>query len=179
MDKEKLLNNISQEAQLTAYWKELVIDEKIENNRHQRNVMFRHAFLVACRIHSALPITGIAKIMGRHHATLIHAEKNHESNLRFNRTYAHAFKRISNTLEEMFLTDVDYENYNGLKGENRALRNRLMRIARRNRELIQGQLSHEAELEKMQESVDKMKAEVKEKDERIRLLNKKISSIAW
>lgn len=79
----------------------------------------------------------------------------------------------------MFLTDVDYENYNGLKGENRALRNRLMRIARRNRELIQGQLSHEAELEKMQQSVDKMKAAVKEKDERIRLLNKKISSIAW
>ena len=179
MDKEKILNNISQETQITAYWRELVVEEKIEDNRHQRNVMFRHAFLVACREHSSLTITGIAKIMGRHHATLIHAEKNHESNLRFNKTYVHAFKRISNTLEEMFLNDSELGKFSGLKGENRALRNRLMHIARRNRELIQGQLNHEAELEKMQESVDKMKAVVKEKDERIRLLNKKISSIAW
>lgn len=179
MDKEKIIHNITQEAQLNAYWNELVEDEKIENNRHQRNVMFRHAFLVACRKHSALPIMSIAKIMGRHHATLIHAEKNHETNMRFNKTYVYAYKRICNTLEEMFLSEDEYDNYHGLKGENKVLRTRLMKISRRNRELIQTQLNHEAEMQKMKESVETMRAEVKDKEDRIRLLNKKISSIAW
>jgi predicted RNase H-like nuclease (RuvC/YqgF family) len=179
MDKEKVLNSISQEAQLIAYWKELVIDENIEDNRHQRNVMFRHAFLVSCRMHSALPIAAISSIMGKHHATLIHAEKNHESNLRFNKTYSYAFKRISNTMEEMFLSDVDVDHQKGLKGENKALRKRLMEITRRNRELIQSQVNYDSDIEEMKNNIKTMKALIKDRDERIRILNKKLSSIAW
>jgi len=47
-------------------------------NREQRNVLARHAFMVAARdVYTTLEIARATKL---HHATVIHATKNHEMN---------------------------------------------------------------------------------------------------
>lgn len=50
----------------------------IGTNREQRNVLARHAFMVAARdLYTTLEI---ARATGVHHATVIHATNNHEMN---------------------------------------------------------------------------------------------------
>lgn len=179
MNTEHILELHSQESQLREYWITLCREEKIEDNRHQRNVMYRHAFLVAAREHSSLGITAIAKITGKHHATLIHAQGNHDSNLRFNKIYFRAFQRISSNLSDILMSDIDFGEYNGLKDENKELRIRLMKLARKNRELILRKSIHEEEVRKIEEECNKLTLLNLDKDKRIQMLNKKISSIAW
>ena len=51
---------------------------EIGENREQRNVLARHAFMVAARdLYTTLEISRATKV---HHATVIHATKNHEMN---------------------------------------------------------------------------------------------------
>jgi len=179
MNTEHILEMNSQESQLREYWYTLVKEEKIEENRHQRNVMFRHAFLVAASEHSALGITAISKIIGRHHATLIHAQKNHESNLRFNRTYRSAYQRISINLSDILMSEIDFSDYSGYKDENRKLRLRLMKLAKRNRELIYQQAKNEEKIESANLESSLLRERLQDRDQRINALNKKLSSIAW
>ena len=47
--KKEIIGAISQKEQLKEYWVDLCDQEKIIDNRYQRNVMYKHAFLVACR----------------------------------------------------------------------------------------------------------------------------------
>ena len=178
MSKE-IVGAISQLEQLKSYWKELCKEEKLVDNRHQRNVMFRHAFLVAVREVSSLGITDIGQIIGKHHATVIHATKNHDSNMRFNSIYRQAYVRILSTISDMMLIDLDYEEYNGLRDENRKLRSRLMAMAKRNRELISSKLTADERAMKLEARVSALKEELHGKDVRISALNKKIASIAW
>ena len=136
MRKKEIVGAISQQEQLKEYWVDLCDQEKIIDNRYQRNVMYKHAFLVACREVSTLGITGIGEIIGKHHATVLHACKNHESNMKFSSIYRQAYTRIASTLSDMMLVDLDFEEYYGLRDENKKLRNRLMTMSKRSRELI-------------------------------------------
>jgi phosphoglycerate-specific signal transduction histidine kinase len=179
MNTEKILELRSQESQLTEYWNTLVEEERIQDNRHQRNVMFRHAFLVAASEHSSLGITPIARIIGRHHATLIHAKKFHESNLRFNNTYKSAYRRISSNLSDILMSDISMGDYQGYREENKALRQRLIELSRRNRELIIQNSDHIEQVEKKSLEAKLLRERIQEKDKRISFLNKKIASIAW
>ena len=178
MSKE-VVGAISQMQQLKEYWKELCDQESIQDNRHQRNVMYKHAFLVASREASTLSITELGLVIGKHHATVIHATKNHESNMRFNQIYRTAYNQILSTLSDMMFVDLDFEEYKGLKEENRRLRVRLMSLSKRNRELIKSKLLAEERAVRIQDAVESLKDESRKKDVRINALNKKIASIAW
>ena len=179
MKREDILNTMSQQVQLTEYWDDLVKENKIENNRHHNNVMYRNAFMMASREYSSLGITDIARILERHHATVIHAQKYHESNLRFSKTYRNAYRRISSHLADMFILEADFSEFNGLKDENKQLRDRLMNMSRRNRHLIMESKFHEESISEMQKKVDRLKEDNYEKQMSLNMLNKKLSSIAF
>lgn len=179
MKREDILNTMSQQVQLTEYWNDLVRENKIEDNRHQKNVMYRNAFMMAAREYSSLGITDISRILERHHATVIHAQKHHDSNLRFSKIYRNAYQRISSHLSDMFILEVDFSEYNGLKDENNQLRNRLMSMSRRNRNLIMESKFHEEIVNELQKKVDQLKEDNYEKQMSLNMLNKKLSSIAF
>ena len=170
---------MSQQVQLTEYWNDLVRENKIEDNRHQKNVMFRNAFMMASREYSSLGITDISRILERHHATVIHAQKHHESNLRFSKTYRNAYRRISSHLADMFILEADFSEFNGLKDENKQLRDRLMNLSRRNRRLIMESKFHEEIVNDLTTKVDALKSANYEKQISLNNLNKKLASIAF
>lgn len=76
---------IANELNLQEEYDNYVILNKIHKNREHRNVMARFAFMVAAReIYNTLQI---ARVMGKNHATVIHAWKQHEMNVRYDRQY--------------------------------------------------------------------------------------------
>jgi len=79
----------------------------------------------------------------------------------------------------MFILEVDFSEYNGLKDENNQLRERLMNISRRNRGLIIESKFHEEIVNELKNKIDKLKTENHEKQMSLNNLNKKLSSIAW
>ena len=179
MKREEILNTMSQQVQLTEYWNELTKESNIEDNRHQKNVMYRNAFMMAAREFSSLGITDISRIVDRHHATVIHAQKHHDSNIRFSKIYRNAYHRISSHLADMFILEVDFSEYNGMKDENNQLRNRLMNLSRRNRHFIMESKFHEEIVNELNKKIDELKADNYNKQVSLNNLNKKLSSIAW
>ena len=141
--------------------------------------MFRNAFMMASREYSSLGITDISRILERHHATVIHAQKHHESNLRFSKTYRNAYRRISSHLADMFILEADFSEFNGLKDENKQLRDRLMNLSRRNRRLIMESKFHEEIVNDLTTKVDALKSANYEKQISLNNLNKKLASIAF
>lgn len=53
----------------------------IQDTRHRRNAAARNAFMVAARKYHTMQKIGLA--VNRDHSTVVHAEKNHENNLRW------------------------------------------------------------------------------------------------
>ena len=141
--------------------------------------MFRHAFSVAAREASDLGVQQLGKVIGRDHATVLHACKNHESNMKFSSIYRQAYTRIASTLSDMLLADLNFEEYYGLRDENKKLRNRLMEMSKRSRELISGKVAADQRALGAEAQISSLKAQIQERDVRISALNKKIATIVW
>jgi len=177
--KEEIIGAMSQQEQLKEYWKDLSKKERIRDNRYSRNVMFRHAFSVAAREASNLSLKQLGDLIERDHATILHACKNHESNMKFSSIYRQAYTRIASTLSDMLLADLNFEEYYGLRDENKKLRNRLMMMSKRSRELISSKVSADQRALGAEAQISSLKAQIQERDVRISALNKKIASIVW
>ena len=72
-------------------WDEAVKQFNVAKTRDRHNVIYRHAFSVACLDHTNLSQKVIGRIIKRDHATVIHARKNHAWNLLRDKTYAKAY----------------------------------------------------------------------------------------
>jgi len=179
MKKIEIVGAMSQQEQLEEYWEDLTKKERIGNNRYQRNVMFRHAFSVAAREASRLSLQQLGKVIGRDHATVLHACKNHESNMKFSSIYRQAYTHIASTLSDMLLADLNFEEYYGLRDENKKLRNRLMEMSKRSRELISSKVAADQRALGAEAQISSLKAQIQERDVRISALNKKIATIVW
>ena len=94
------MNIIDQHSILSDYWQSIVELHNIKNNRESRNVMYRHAFFVACREYSNMSLKSIGKIISRDHATVLHAQKVHKNNYMFNKTYREIYDSISCVISE-------------------------------------------------------------------------------
>jgi hypothetical protein len=62
---------------------------KVSESRERRSVMFRSAYAVV--LLDYFGPSAIARIIGRDHSTIIHARKNHESNLRYDSDYIRSY----------------------------------------------------------------------------------------
>lgn len=72
-------------------WDRAVKNFEITKTRDRHNVIYRHAFSVACLDHTNLSQKVIGRIIDRDHATVIHARNNHGWNLLRDKTYAKAY----------------------------------------------------------------------------------------
>jgi uncharacterized protein (DUF3084 family) len=79
----------------------------------------------------------------------------------------------------MLLADLNFEEYYGLRDENKKLRNRLMEMSKRSRELISGKVAADQRALGAEAQISSLKAQIQERDVRISALNKKIATIVW
>lgn len=95
MNKENIVGLIDQQMMLEDYWNTVVETNSITKTRERRNVIFRQAFFVAAREFSNLSLSAIGNILGKNHATVLHAIKNHEMNYRYDKIYRTTFDAMS------------------------------------------------------------------------------------
>lgn len=86
---------IDQQMMLKALWETICKEQQVEDNRERPNVIWKHAFSVAVLEQTTLPLQKIGYIMGKNHATILHAKKQHESNYRFDATYRQCYEVVS------------------------------------------------------------------------------------
>ena len=104
---------------------------KIEDNRRDENAQARGAFMVAARTH--LNLVETARVVGKHHGTVIHYEKNHESNLKFSPMYRDFWGTACNYIK--FSSPSEYSELLRLKMENSTLKNTVRDLERKIKKL--------------------------------------------
>jgi hypothetical protein len=172
---EDLLLEYSQQKALYKLWDRIKKENDVaEVSRVRKNVIYRHSFLVSARKNSTLSLSEIGRIMNKDHATVLHACKQHDTNYRFDINY----KSVYYIVNEMVRTEMTQFNVLGedLLDENlhknKDVRNRMMKIARRNRELI-------VENQVLAKEIEALRKYSKEVSNENSALRTKISSVAW
>lgn len=116
---------IANEIFLQEEYDNYVIVNKIAKNREHRNVMARFAFMVAARdIYNTLQI---ARVMGKNHATVIHAWKNHDINVRFDKQYLRYYNQSCAIIDKIRKDEEESEEMS-LRRENAKIRERLEKV---------------------------------------------------
>ena len=68
-------------------------------DRKRENVLLRHAFMVASR--EMYTCQAIGEVMGKDHATVVHAVKNHEMNYRFLEQYRQGYNFATKQIQKL------------------------------------------------------------------------------
>ena len=99
---------LDQEMLMSEFWETLCQTHQVVNNRERRNVIYRHAFMAACRKFSNLSLGTIGKICeGRDHATVLHAKRSHPANYMYDSTYRGIYDAVANSIIDRIDTHTD------------------------------------------------------------------------
>jgi len=92
-------------------WKRISVENAVTSSRARHNIRYRHATMVAMRTHGSLSLSGIGQIFGNDHATVLHAMRCHEANIRFDKAYKAIFytveKFVKDALDAYDLRHID------------------------------------------------------------------------
>ena len=126
------------EYALQEYWIGMVKENNITDSRERNNVRVRHAFAVAVKTTCKLSLKTIGTMIGRDHATVLHAMKQHSSNMKFDSVYRAVYKMIETDVSE--ITEKDFMEYlvqddMNFDDSERQLRVRCLSLSRRLRNL--------------------------------------------
>lgn len=98
---------------------------RIGKSRERFNVMARFAFMVAAReLYTTLEI---AKVTDKNHATVIHATKGHDMNLRFDSDYARFYHQTSKMMDKLRGEELANDEWE-LKRQNATLQERVNKL---------------------------------------------------
>jgi len=99
---------------------------RIGKSRERFNVMARFAFMVAAReLYTTLEI---AKVTEKNHATVIHATKGHDMNLRFDSDYARFYHQTSKMMDKLRGEELANDEWE-LKRQNATLQERVKKLS--------------------------------------------------
>lgn len=116
---------IANELFLQEEYNNYVVFNNIAPNREHRNVMARFAFMVAARdIYNTLQI---ARVTNKNHATVIHAWKNHEVNVRYDKQYLSYYNQSCAIIDKIRKDEQESEEMT-LRRENAKMRERLEKV---------------------------------------------------
>lgn len=117
------------------YWKSYTKEFEYSESRLRRNVIVRHAFSVACRELTNLSLNEIGGIINKDHATVIHAGRQHESNMLYLPTYKEVYEEIRRGLSAEINYQEDVKESNSTSSV-KELRTRLIDVSQRLRHKI-------------------------------------------
>ena len=173
--KEKDFLDLSQKKLAADVWAKITKHKEIPlKSRKREYVIHRHSFLVAMRKYPTMSLDAIGTVLGKDHATVIHACKQHEMNYKFDRDYKSVYYQIDNIVAKTMLpySLLEEHTYDEFMERNKAVRERLMKLASQNRELIN--TNNRLTLEN-----ESLKKQSKQVNSEISALKTKISGIAW
>lgn len=99
--KEKELVGIITQDILANFWKTHSHEHSVINDRQRRNIIHKHSFFHIARENTTLSLSSIGAVLGKDHATVLHACRNHESNYKYDPTYRFIH-------DDMFIAMEDY-----------------------------------------------------------------------
>ena len=88
------------------FWERFTSIKGFTDNRQRPNIILKHSFAVACRKITGLSLAEIGSILDKDHATVLHSEKNHESNM----MYLNGYKNVYNEIHQGLLKVLQYED---------------------------------------------------------------------
>lgn len=88
------------------FWDEYCSENGIVDNRQRKNIIHKHSFLTILKASSMLSLTDIGSILNKDHATVLHANKVHEVNYKFDINYRIVFHRLQEQVHTLML-DLD------------------------------------------------------------------------
>lgn len=87
------VNQISIEyAAVNRFWNTYSAEKNYIDNRQRCNIVLKHSFAVIARDNTALSLSEIGSVLSKDHASILHAKKNHESNLKYLPDYERVYK---------------------------------------------------------------------------------------
>lgn len=90
---------------LDRFWKDYASKHKVSNNRERPNVIRKHSFSHIARTNTSVSLQGIARILDKTHATILHACRQHESNYMYDPDYRLVYDDMFNEIEEFLLVN--------------------------------------------------------------------------
>tara|TARA_R110000782_G_scaffold89299_4_gene171774 strand:- start:595 stop:1152 length:558 start_codon:yes stop_codon:yes gene_type:complete len=120
VDVNSFMKATDQFMELRDFWNSVVNQYNIENNRQRSNVLYRHIFSVLCYDLTNIPIVQIGSIIDRDHASVIHANKNHEHNRRYDKRYEDIYLSMHEKMSKLL---TEYTKEREIQAVNRARKN--------------------------------------------------------
>tara|TARA_R110000803_G_scaffold16021_6_gene44115 strand:+ start:5129 stop:5539 length:411 start_codon:yes stop_codon:yes gene_type:complete len=91
---------------LLLEWERYTEIFNIKPNRDRFNIVCRFAFMVSAR--RAFTTKQIGSVMGKDHSTVVHAAKQHEMNIKFDKDYQRMFDVCEDIMSSIITSD-DYQ----------------------------------------------------------------------
>ena len=173
--KEDLLLELSQHKICNNLWKDIKKNNDIpDTSRIRRHVIYRHSFVVAVRKYSTLSTTVIGGIIKKDHATVIHACKQHEGNYNYDINYKSVYYLIDEIVRDALIEHsiLKEKAFDENLYKNKDVRERMIKLAKRNRQLI-------TENKTVIEENNRLKEYAKQVNKEISALKSKINVVAW
>lgn len=136
-DLNKMYGSLITQEALRSYWTKYKQENNVTDSRERLNVVHRHAFSVIARENVRLSLNKIGSIIGRDHATVIHACKNHETNYRFDADYRSIYNTIALELQDMLLHNGVIPKTVSNTNEVREIHFKYLKVSRRLRQVLQ------------------------------------------
>lgn len=105
--RDRQLRGLITQDMLAAFWDQQAEQYNVTNTRERTNIIHRHAFFTIARASTTLSLASIGGILGRDHATVLHACRNHEINYNYDPSYRIVY-------DDMFVRMEDYLLENGI-----------------------------------------------------------------
>lgn len=99
----KIVGSVISFETLRRFWDDYTKANKVGPSRERHNVIHRHAFMHIARENVALPLQRIGKILGKDHATVLHACRNHEMNYKFDGDYKVIWDNLNREVEDLLM----------------------------------------------------------------------------
>lgn len=180
MEKEIVLQNTYEQYKVSEHlWLEIKLANELTESRERRNVIYRHAFSVAVRTLSKLTVQRIGKILGKDHATVIHAVKAHEGNYNYDPDYRNIYDKIHKRVAEVLLDAGYVSNYIPITDKAKDLRERLIILAKDNRKKKHQIIELTSSVESMNKTIEQLNKALNQKNKLISSLKLKIDSVVY
>lgn len=153
---------------LQEFWNGYANKHKVVNNRERPNVVKKHAFAHIARTNTSVSLNGIAGILEKTHATILHACRQHESNYTYDPDYRLVYDDMFNEIEEFLLVNgVVPKTIHPHVSEVEDVHFKFIDVSRRLRNKIKEFDTYRKSVEVDMSKIHKLKSHSKELQERV------------
>lgn len=99
----KEINRLISLSKLNVFWDNYAQKHKVVNDRQRHNIVHKHAFFHIVRENTSLSLSSIGSVLGKDHATVLNACRNHESNYKWDSNYRLVYDNMLIEIEDFLL----------------------------------------------------------------------------